>query len=79
MPTDACKKFLKILLFSAIAGAVIGVIFLAYYEIAVKWWAPFALIAIGIFLQGLGIVIEKLFGSLVIRPFIEGQDKHVCR
>jgi len=47
-------------------GTTGGIIFLFYYGFKVIWWAPFALFAIGMVLQFVGVIFEYLVGKFTL-------------
>lgn len=60
------QSFSLALNISAFAGMLTGLAYLVYYGWSVVWWAPFVIFAVGLAASSLGMVIERLVGSLAL-------------
>jgi hypothetical protein len=59
----ASEVFGLTLSISALAGLLTGVVYLIYYGWVASWWAPLAILVIGIVATPLGMVAERLVGA----------------
>jgi hypothetical protein len=62
----ASQGFHSILLASTTLGVLTGIVYLGYYGWTVKWWAPFAIVVIGIACTTLGLFLERLVGAATL-------------
>ena len=59
--------FLFALNVSALLGVITALAYLVYYGWSVAWWAPIAILAIGVLVAGfLGVLVERLVGALAV-------------
>ena len=50
----------------AFAGMLTGFAYLIYYGWTIVWWAPLVVFGIGLIASILGVVMERILGSLVL-------------
>jgi hypothetical protein len=62
----ASQKLYTALNVSAFLGMLTGIVYLIYYGWTVVWWAPAVILFIGIICGSLGVIFERLVGSLAL-------------
>lgn len=62
----ASQSFALALNISAFAGMLTGLAYLVYYGWVVAWWAPIVILIIGLIASLVGLLFERVVGSLVL-------------
>jgi hypothetical protein len=62
----ASQPFALVLNISAFAGMLTGLVYLVYYGWSVVWWAPIVIFVIGLIASSLGVLLERIIGSLAL-------------